>query len=1611
MKNATAQNPYFWNFDDSTELPEGWSVFSTNDNYKPFIYDDESYSPLHCLRFRDYESESFAVMPMTEIANIASLTVKLYYYTPQTYYSLDIGVMTDPTNTLTFVKISTITPTNSSNWIQYSLPLSSYTGAGKYIAFRSGNLSYFNYFHIDDVRIESSCGIPENVSAQTIETGVLLTWNAVPDAQSYNIYKNDDQFSTLSSTTNEATITNLESGENCFRVNAVCVEGEGLLSESVCITNCETITTLPFHEGFEQIDVPNLSDCWTQYSFDSDGDDVDDYWVSSSEKYHTGSQSAFVNWDRPNNDDWLITPKMILPSNKVSFSFWVKTKSDATYDESFNVLVSNSGKERDNFVALGDTITILNTQWDSMVFYPHEYASSISLTAGDEVFFAIQCVSKNKWGLYIDDISVAEVPCLRPTNLQVSDITSNTANISWTIGDAETSWNVIISPTEISDWSSAPNPTTVTSPQYSAEDLAVNTTYYYYIQAVCDETNVSSWNSGHFSTDCPKAAIPYDCDFENETENLCWKLENGTQTNRWCIGTAGGNGYTGKGLFISDDGFYNNYSISSESYVYAYRTIADMSGSMRVSFNWRANGEYDWDFLRVFLVPDSVLLIAGEDNGIGSNSTPTGWISLTNGKLNLQNDWQIVDTIINIEHPGNYNLVFYWKNDNTIGNQKPAAIDNIMVKEVVLPNCEITTLPYHEGFEQITVPNLPDCWTQYNFEGDDYWKSSDVESHTGSQSAFVNWDVPNNDDWLITPKMILQSNKVSFSFWVKTRDDDTYDESFNVLVSNSGKEKENFVALGDTITIMNTQWDSMVFFLNEYASSISLTAGEEVYFAIQCVSKNKWGLYIDDISVAEVPCSRPTNLQVSDITFYTANISWTTGDAETSWNVIISPTEISDLSSAPNPTTVTSPQYSAEDLAVNTTYYYYIQSVCEETNEYSWNSGHFSTDCPKAAIPYDCDFENETENQYWKFENGTQTNRWCIGTAGGNGNTGKGLFISDDGFYNNYSNTSSYVYAYRTIADMSGSMRVRFNWRANGESNYDFLRVFLVPDSVLLIAGEANGMKFGSDPTPTGWISLTNGKLNLQNDWQIVDTIINFEHSGNYNLVFYWKNDSGGGAQKPAAIDNISVERTDSMTLYVSDSIICHGNEVTLSVFNVIEENFNGLRGGDETSTSAYSNNITTGNFITNKEIFRAANEKIYEAGNSIKIGSGSDIGKITSIPLNLSEPFQVFIRRKGWKNEHGELIIKVGNQEQIVPALGFLNWPGSYSDTLIFFNAATDGDSMVIQTSNDDGKKRAFIDHLSIYTVPNAGYSYLWSNGATTSGITVSPETTTTYWVTITNDEGFEATFSKTIIVNDNFKDTFAVACNSFTWYGTEYTTTPAIAPTHTFTNAAGCDSIVTLHLTINVSDTTEFSATACNTYTWNNEIFIESGDYEQTLHNQNECDSVVTLHLTINYSETYEFSATACDSYTWNNTNYTESGDYVQTFQNALGCDSVVTLHLTINESETYEFAATACNEYTWNNEIYTESGDYVQTFQNALGCDSVVTLNLTINESETYEFSAIACDQYTWNNEIYTASGDYVQTFQNTLSCDSVVTLHLTINESETYEFSATACDSYT
>ncbi|MCE3077293.1 fibronectin type III domain-containing protein [Chryseobacterium gwangjuense] len=279
----------------------------------------------------------------------------------------------------------------------------------------------------------------------------------------------------------------------------------------------------------------------------------------------------------------------------------------------------------------------------------------------------------------VDNINLLIPTCKVPTALAVAGVVSNGATISWTAPTPAPAlgYAYYISTSNVPP-TGAPTGTTTATSVNLAPTLVPNTTYYWWVRAVCSSTDSSIWIPGpSFTTTQIPAVLPYLQNFETAND---LGLLNGTQTNKWFYGSATGN--TGKSIYISDNGgVTNTYAVSTSSnqVVHAYRDIAIPAGTSLAifSFDWKAEGESSFDYLRVWLVPSNFMPTPGTQIVAGTgrvqvgqyNLNGTTWQTYSNASLNLSSFAGVT-----------MRLVFEWRNDTILGAQPPAAVDNINLR-------------------------------------------------------------------------------------------------------------------------------------------------------------------------------------------------------------------------------------------------------------------------------------------------------------------------------------------------------------------------------------------------------------------------------------------------------------------------------------------------------------------------------------------------------------------------------------------------------------------------------------------------------------------------------------------------------------------------------------------------------------------------------------------------------------------------------------------------------------------------------------------------------------------------------------------------------------------
>jgi len=408
-----------------------------------------------------------------------------------------------------------------------------------------------------------------------------------------------------------------------------------------------------------------------------------------------------------------------------------------------------------------------------------------------------------------------------------------------------------------------------------------------------------------------------------------------------------------------------------------------------------------------------------------------------------------------------------------------------------------------------------------------------------------------------------------------------------------------------------------------------------------------------------------------------------------------------------------------------------------------------------------------------------------------------------------------------------------------------------------------------------------------------------------------------------------------------TDQTVCSGTSVTLNGSGATSYAWdNGVTNGTPftaTATTTYTVTGTDGNGCTNTD------QVVINVNALPTVNAGTDqtVCAGTSVTLTASGTATGY----AWDNS-------VTNGVAFTPLA-----TATYTVTGTDGNGCTNTDQVTVTvnalpTVNAGADQSACSGSSVTLTGTGTATGYAWNNGVT-NGVAFTPMSTMTYTVTGTDGNGCTNTDQVTVTVGNPTSGTdVQTACDSYTWIdGVTYTASNNTA-TFTLTNAAGCDSVVTLNLTINNSTTGTDVQTACDSYTWIDGVTYTASNNTATftLTNAAGCDSVVTLNLTINNSTAGTDVQTACDSYTWiDGVTYTASNNTATfTLTNAAGCDSVVTLNLTINNSTTGTDVQTACGTYTWIDGVtYTASNNTATfTLTNAAGCDSIVTLNLTIN-----------------------------------------------------------------
>lgn len=296
-------------------------------------------------------------------------------------------------------------------------------------------------------------------------------------------------------------------------------------------------------------------------------------------------------------------------------------------------------------------------------------------------------------------------------------------------------------------------------------------------------------------------------------------------------------------------------------------------------------------------------------------------------------------------------------------------------------------------------------------------------------------------------------------------------------------------------------------------------------------------------------------------------------------------------------------------------------------------------------------------------------------------------------------------------------------------------------------------------------------------------------------------------------------------------------------------------------------------------------------------------------------------------------------------------------------------------------------VDTLVCVSYTSPSMKYTWSQ-------------TGSYLDTLVNYDGCDSIITINVFIKRNEVTLDTSACDSMRSFSGKYLWDSTGTFVDTLTNVFGCDSVLTVNLTVHRKSFDTLTISSCDSLVSpsGGQVWKLSGSYNDTLVSIYGCDSILTVHLTIKPSSFTIVDSAVCDSMqsfsgaaTW-----TASGTYTDTLTNAIGCDSIVQVNLTVLKSHvTIDSSVCDYMNSPGGNALWDTSGTYFDTIPNAAGCDSVIQVNLTVLNSRVTLDSAVCDSMPSFSGSgVWRTSGTYIDTIPNQKGCDSIIKVNLKV-----------------
>lgn len=549
--------PLVENFDstDVNTIPNCWDKLSTypDGNYPKTSTTYSTTSGGKSLQMNNGGSSFYSIATTPRLADeieMDSLIISFYTYGTSTSYTLEVGIMNDPSDALSFTTIGTIQPIVADTWERQEFYTRSYNGNGHHIAFRAP-FGSINNIYLDEININAipMCPHVENLAVTNIDdSNVTLTWSPGSSESVWEVVilpAGPVDWDTVTNInyaySNTYTESNLQSAtEYSAYVRANCDAGDISDWERIDFTTTQIPAQLPYTCDFEMSNPE-----WGFYN-----NSGNNKWYIGTATHNGGTKSMYISNDNgatnaygtSYTNNWAYRDIFFPASTNgyiISFDWKATAESCCDY---MNVFIGNvveiTNANCSNYSSGFNGTTKLNSSNmnQQSTFTNFNYTLPGYDTDGvRRLYFSWHNDGSVQHDppAAVDNIMISEITCPIPSNLAATNITATTVDLSWTENGTASEWIVYHKISTDSIWTE----TTVYSTNYQLTGLTPDMSYSVRVASDCGNgTDVSPFsNLVSFNTlpTCPSPSGLTVSNISQTNVDLAW-TSNGAETS-WDI--------------------------------------------------------------------------------------------------------------------------------------------------------------------------------------------------------------------------------------------------------------------------------------------------------------------------------------------------------------------------------------------------------------------------------------------------------------------------------------------------------------------------------------------------------------------------------------------------------------------------------------------------------------------------------------------------------------------------------------------------------------------------------------------------------------------------------------------------------------------------------------------------------------------------------------------------------------------------------------------------------------------------------------------------------------------------------------------------------------------